>query len=410
MSHTLETMDVLTQTTNSDIVISQDFLPMIGGAHLWLYEVYRRWPSKVKVVTEKCESNQEILQKQIQFDRQCNGNLQIYREDIHIEQINLASFQLWIKYLKILKLIKTLDNKKTANLHCLKAFPEGFSGLLYKKRVSKRSKLIIYAHGEEILITNTSRQLRWLAIYVYKNADLIIANSENTKRLVLSLCPNARITCIHPGVNAKIYRKPNIEVYEYRHKWNWPAETVVICTIARMEARKNHATVIRAIGNLRRKGFPVAYVCGSEGLEKERLIRLTDELNIAKWIYFTGTLSENEKILTYAASDIHAMPSIQVGEMIEGFGIVFLEAGAAGKPSIAGRSGGQAEAVLDGKTGFVVDGTKIEEITRGIRTLTEDKSLRERMGREGLKWAAEHDWKKVLVKTYEAINGNLKYS
>ena len=72
---------------------------------------------------------------------------------------------------------------------------------------------------------------------------------------------------------------------------------------------------------------------------------------------FTGAVSDAEKKLIFAACDIHAMPSVQLGEMIEGFGIVFLEAAAAGKPSICGNIGGQAEAVLDGRTGLVVTAT-----------------------------------------------------
>ena len=99
------------------------------------------------------------------------------------------------------------------------------------------------------------------------------------------------------------------------------------------------------------------------------------------------------------------MPSIQHGEMIEGFGIVFLEAAAAGVPSICGNVGGQAEAVVRGKTGLVVDGASLYDVKRAIRRLATDKSMRVMMGREGRKWAENHDWDHVVEATWEAIYG-----
>jgi phosphatidylinositol alpha-1,6-mannosyltransferase len=170
-----------------------------------------------------------------------------------------------------------------------------------------------------------------------------------------------------------------------------------------MEQRKNHATVVKAIGELRGDGLPVAYVCGSDGEERDQLLRLAKQLGLQQWVRFTGTVSDEEKLLTYRASDIYAMPSIQCGEMIEGFGIVFVEAAASGIPSISGNVGGQAEAVLDGRTGLVVDGESLTQVKEAIRALVTDGSVRERMGKEGRRWAAEHDWDKVVEKTWRAI-------
>jgi phosphatidylinositol alpha-1,6-mannosyltransferase len=114
-------------------------------------------------------------------------------------------------------------------------------------------------------------------------------------------------------------------------------------------------------------------------------------------------VSEDEKALILAAADIHVMPSVQVGPMIEGFGIVFLEAAAAGIPSIAGNTGGQPEAVLQGETGFVIDGTDLEQIKSAIRCLARDKELRLRMGRAGRCWAKKNDWDRIVERTIFAV-------
>jgi glycosyltransferase involved in cell wall biosynthesis len=97
------------------------------------------------------------------------------------------------------------------------------------------------------------------------------------------------------------------------------------------------------------------------------------------------------------------MPSIRHGSMIEGFGISFMEAAATGTPSIAGNVGGQSEAVLDGRTGLVIDGSSLSEVRSALRCLTLDPALRERMGREGKKWAAANDWASIVQRTQAAI-------
>lgn len=390
-----------------DVVVTQDFFPRIGGAHLWLYETYRRWHSEVKLLTQKYAHSVEEVAEERLFDDRAHGALDIIRRDIGIEEINLLSRhsrkQFWHVAGEIAKLV--IDD--AATIHCLRAFPEGISGLLYKLRRPRETCLITYAHGEEILIAKSSRQLAILASLVYKCSDLVIANSRSTERMVRGLCATAKIACIHPGVDIARFRQHKSDLAEYRRGWGWSCDTIVVSTVARMERRKNQAMVIRAIADLKNEGLSIAYVCGGDGQEKGELIGLAGQLGLGEWVRFTGTLTEEEKILTYRASDIFAMPSIQVGELIEGFGIVFLEAAAAGLPSVCGNVGGQAEAVLQGRTGLVVDGAKLEEVKNAIRLLATDGSLRDRMGHEGREWAGRHDWSKVAAETLSTIRSRV---
>jgi phosphatidylinositol alpha-1,6-mannosyltransferase len=170
-----------------------------------------------------------------------------------------------------------------------------------------------------------------------------------------------------------------------------------------MEPRKNHAAVIRSVALLSREGLRLRYVCVGDGPERSNLIELARSLGISDLVQFPGAIPERDKTLVFASLDVHAMPSIQVGEMIEGFGIVFLEAAAAGRPSVCGSSGGQAEAVRDGRTGVVVDGRELTEVASAIRRLALDQALRVQMGHAARSWAEEHDWQRVLQRTHAAI-------
>jgi glycosyltransferase involved in cell wall biosynthesis len=91
--------------------------------------------------------------------------------------------------------------------------------------------------------------------------------------------------------------------------------------------------------------------------------------------------------------------------MIEGFGIVFMEAAAAGLPSVAGNTGGQMEAVLHGKTGFIVDGTSLTDVSHTLETLVSSPELRSRTGSAGREWAARHDWALVAEAAYRQTSG-----
>jgi phosphatidyl-myo-inositol dimannoside synthase len=391
-------------TDTAHAIVSYDWAPKIGGAHSWLYEVYRRWPAQVHVLTAQPSADAPTAAAEVAFDAQDHGALDLHREARPFTQLSLLSPGCVARFIEHARALRRLTRPaKNTLVHALRSWPEGFTGLLCK-RLHRNVKLVTYAHGEEILIARLSTQLRWMAQRVYAGADLVIANSESTRRIVLELAPSAKIVCISPGVDAASYVVPDARIALCRASWGWPAGTVVIGTVARMEARKNQAGVLRAIADLRRAAVDVAYVCAGDGQERAALTQLAGELGITDWVRFPGPVSEAQKRELFAAVDIHAMPSVQIGEMIEGFGIVFLEAAAAGVPSICGDSGGQTEAVRDGATGLVVDGRDPANIAAALRRLAVDPELRRRMGRNGRRMAADYDWAQVQARTVEATN------
>ena len=393
-----------------DVVLSQDCFPQIGGAHSFLYEVYKRWPTTVKWLTQNYDSTESQQAAVVAFDSQNHGSLRIIRAPVVIEDIRLHNVRCIRQFWMLVQRLRRLVGGSEVTLHCLRAFPEGFAGLLFKVARQGRAQLVVFAHGEEVLIARSSRQLHFIAKLVFRFADLIIANSQSTESFVRSVCPNAKVVCIHPGVDAAAYSRPKSELIEKRLELGWPPGTFVVATIARMEARRNQASVINAIAALRQKGVPVAYVCVGDGEERDKLQALVEERGLGCWVRFPGTISEQEKIVTYGASDLYVMASIQSGQTTEGFGIVFLEAAAAGVPSICGNVGGQPEAVLHGKTGLVVDGRKLDDLESAIQRLISDPATRLKMGEAARKWAQINDWTRVSAAVLAAIRHACAYS
>jgi phosphatidylinositol alpha-1,6-mannosyltransferase len=386
-----------------DFIVAQDFFPEIGGAHKWLYEVYKRWPTPVTALVQDYSSNPILGEKQIAFDSNNHGELYIKRTDMKVENIDLFDFHFFKKIWRNYKTLKIQVAAETARIHCLRAFPEAIPAILLKKANPNKISIITYAHGEEILTAQTSRQLSLVARWVYRNSDLVIANSQSTRGRLKSFSSTGTVTCIHPGVDVSTFDIEKNQLDKFRAGFDWPEDTVVLCTMARMEPRKNHLKVIDSVSVLRKKGFNVAYIVGSDGEEKMRLKKRVRELNLDRFVHFTGHVTEEERLSIFRISDIHVMPSVQAGSMIEGFGIVFIEAAAAGIPSIAGNTGGQAEAVINGLTGIVIDGNKMDEIVYAIAYLIENKPARKALGMAGKAWALQNDWKNIAGRTYETI-------
>ena len=387
-----------------DFLLSSDFYPMIGGAHHWLYNVYSRWPSPVTVFAgSQPNDDTDAIARQKAVDAGDHGSLLIRRIDLSFSDIDILSFAFWKKMLAAVRSISAATGRGQTTLHCLRAFPDGLLGLAWKALAPRRRRIVIFAHGEEITSAGSSRQLTILSYWIYKISTLVIANSLNTETLVRSHTPSAKTVVIHPGVIPADFLFPEEKLVYARAVYGFTPNDIVLVTVARIETHKNHANVLKAMRRLLDSGLQLKYLIVGGGGEEQTLRTLAKDLCLEQAVKFAGFLPDRERSLAMALADIHIMPSINNGLVFEGFGIVFIEAAAAGIPSIAGNVGGQAEAVLHGKTGLVIDGANVDAIVVAIRQLAEKPRLRHEMGEAGRQWAAAHEWPSVAVRTFEEI-------
>ena len=163
--------------------------------------------------------------------------------------------------------------------------------------------------------------------------------------------------------NFKLNDKPRFLLKRYR----LAASTRVIFTLARLEKSeqyKGYDQLIRALPEIR-KHFPeVRYILGGSGSDRQRIEELVRKLDLGEIVILPGRIPEYEICSHYNFCDIFAMPSKG-----EGFGIVFLEALACGKPVIAGNKDGSVDALLNGKLGVLVDPDNVAQIAEAIITL-----------------------------------------
>ena len=198
----------------------------------------------------------------------------------------------------------------------------------------------------------------------FKKAKIIIANSKYTKELGVRMgLEKNKIHVIHPGTN---YPVSVDEECKSKAKKIFGSAFPKIVTIARLDKRKSHQNISMTIKNLIPIYPDIKYVSIGDGEEKNNLEGLKKQLEIENQVIFLPRTDENLKIAILNECDLFLMPSVIYKKSVEGFGISFIEAGSYGKGSIGGKDGGQADAIDEGRTGYLCDGNDLNSIYETI--------------------------------------------
>jgi len=163
-----------------------------------------------------------------------------------------------------------------------------------------------------------------------------------------------RVVLLYPGVTVGDWdRRPGADRLRERLELK---DRKVILTISRLIPRKGQDTMLRALPAVLQRVPEAVYVIVGGGPEEARLRGLAKELGVERAVRFVGSIPNSDTSDYYHVSDVFAMPNREMpnGD-IEGFGLVFLEAGICGKPVIGGRSGGAVDAIAHGESGYLVD-------------------------------------------------------
>jgi phosphatidyl-myo-inositol dimannoside synthase len=207
----------------------------------------------------------------------------------------------------------------------------------------------------------------------------------------------ARMARLHPGVDAGTFRPDPRARQEVRDRYGLGDRPVVAC-VSRLVARKGQDTLLRAWPAVLRQVPDAALLVVGGGPYAKSLHELAGRLGVAGSVTFAGPVPQPELPAHYAAGDVFSMPcrTRRGGLDVEGLGIVYLEASAAGLPVVGGDSGGAPDAILDGETGYVVGGRDVTALARRLTELLADPAGAKAMGEKGRAWV-ERDWNWDLV-------------
>jgi phosphatidylinositol alpha-1,6-mannosyltransferase len=273
--------------------------------------------------------------------------------------------------------------------------------LLLARAFGRRA--ILQVHGLDVIYRNSIYQLlcvRWL-----KSCDHVVANSRYTATLAASKgVSQKRLTVIPPGVRRE-YLGMATDVPAAKQSFGMD-DNKIILFVGRLAKRKGVQEFIEnSLPEIVQKVPQVLFVIVGDNPTASLTHRddvageiraLTGRLRIDKHVRLLGALSDQDLMKIYQACDVVVLPALDLNDDVEGFGIVGLEAAAAGKPVVATRVGGIPDAVEDGKSGVLVAPRDYPALSHSIAQLLDDPGSRSRLGQYGrCRVAHEFSWPRI---------------
>ena len=373
------------------LVITNDFPPRPGGIQTFGYEIVRRFdPESVTVLTSNWEGAAE-------FDA---------AQDFKIVRANTQTLVPSKSTLSMAREIVVAENITRVLFGA--AAPLGLLAAPLRKLGVTNIVGMTQGHETGWAMTPGTRQaLRKIG----NDTDYLTYISEYThKKIAKALSPDAaaRMRRIVPGVDSTEFSPDNLSSgNQLRTELGWIDRPVIVC-VSRLMARKGQDELIRALPIIQQTVANASLIIVGDGPYRKDLERLVKKLGLENFVHLTGKVSQAELSKWYAAGDVFAMPcrTRMVGWDVEGLGIVFLEGSATGLPVIVGDSGGAVDAVIDGETGYLVDGTNTAEIAGRIAYLFANPDIAKKMGEAGRNWVTqEWTWDQNFKKLDGLLSG-----
>lgn len=374
-----------TSSTADILVISRVFPPAVGGIEEYAYNRCLQDPDRVIVLTASCPGEQAFDQAQAfpvhrwpmpSYLRSVGRLGSLLKQIVNMVWSFMMALQLYGRYrYRYIEWCHGYD----------------FPALLLLSYLLP-IRFFVYLHGNDVLCPAKNPLLRTLFEWTLSRAEGVACNSSFTRSYLKDHfrfdTPTYVITpTVRPekfGPRDLLKKAPALRT-EVRAKYNIPEESLVILSVGRLVRRKGFNRVIENLPNLLAQGLDVYYlVCGRGSLEAE-LKALASQLGVQDRVLFAGYVPDEQLASYYAACDLFSMLTFFDTEdkSIEGFGIVYLEAGYFAKPVIASRVGGVEDAVHHEETGLLIDPNAEDEITDALLQLCTDQPLRDRLGLNG---------------------------
>ena len=361
------------------VVVTRNFPPDIGGMQILMEGLSKSLANHgpVKVFADEYPDDKN-------FDK--NSNLKIQR---------VGGFKIFRKFRKAYAVNDYLKNNKVRAIFFDHWKSLEHINFQYLKNVPNfcliHSKEINHPIGSSL---NTRMNK------AFEKAKFVIANSKYTQNLGISMgLDKSKIHIIHPGTNYPISIS---EDYKLKAKDIFSNSFPKIITIARLDKRKSHQNILMTIKNLIPTYPDIKYVCVGDGDEKTNLEDLRKQLDLETQVTFLPRTEENLKIALLNECDLFLMPSIIYKKSVEGFGISFIEAGSYGKGSIGGKDGGQADAIEEGKTGYLCDGNELNSIYETILKFFKNDQHKI-LGLQAKEFSKKFKWEDIVKKYLKLI-------
>ena len=389
MAHLVESHWLELAVSNPVLFVTNDFGPRAGGIETFIIGLIERRPFGQTVVYTSFQPNSE----QYDADWLSNYGVRVIRDR---SKILLPTPRVLFHLKKIIR------NEGIATAAFGAAAPLGLLSSGMKRAGVKRT--VALTHGHEVWWAKLF-PFNLLLRRIGSTVDVLTYLGEFTRNAIskgLTANSQRAMVKIAPGIDIKHFIPTDATVLRQSLGLS---EKKVIVSVGRLVHRKGQDHLIQAMPEIL-KSVPSAHLLlVGEGPYREHLQKLVMKHKLENSVTFIGRIQYNDLPMYICLGDIFAMPcrSRLMGLEVEGLGIVYLEASACGLPVLAGNSGGAPDAVVQNKTGLVVDGTDNKQIaTAAIELLTNvESSLK--MGIAGRQWIIDNWRWEIWSKDFEDL-------
>ncbi len=304
-------------------------------------------------------------------------------------------------FLSMPRLWKMIRAVRQADIvHAFDVFPYGVIGVLCAR--GSRAKVVITANG-----TGSIRHLYlfgrgMLCRFALQHAAKVIAISRFTRDEILKKVPGLSIDVINPGIDLAIFGAPPEPRFAARVKKYQP----YIMSVGSLRLRKGYKWSIPAFKKVLATFPDLRYlIVGKKYTDKEyaRLRTLIDDLGLADKVFLIEDITSDEELAAfYHGARLFCLKSFNIGHDVEGFGIVFLEAAAAGIPVVGTKDCGADDAVADGRNGLLVAWNDVDGFAAAIVSILSDARRYQEMSAASRSFVERFTWEKKVAE-YERV-------
>lgn len=363
------------------ICITNDFGPRAGGIETFVIGLLERTPRNTVIVYTSYQRDSQ------EYDRR-------WLEDYGIEVIRDKS-KILLPTPRVARAVQSLVRERGLTVALFgAAAPLGL--LSHGIRAAGIERIVALTHGHEVWWAKIW-PFSWALKRIGNGVDTVTYLGEFTRRAIarsLSHESAQSMVRIAPGIDTSHFA-PQSNLESLRSELDLDGKRVII-SVGRLVHRKGQDTLVEALPEIVAAYPDVHLLFIGVGPRLEYIHKRAIQLGVLENISFLGRARYQELPKLISLGEIFAMPSRSRfgGLEIEGLGIVYLEASACGLPVVGGIAGGAPDALIEGETGYAVDGRSASEVARAIKILLSDPARAKAMGERGRKWIAqEWEWK-----------------
>jgi len=364
---------------SSILLVTNDFGPRAGGIETFIIGLLERMPKgEVMVYTSRQIGSES-------FDKK-------WLDEYGVRVIRDSS-KILLPTPRVIRAVrKVIKQSKVEKVWFGAAAPLALSARFL--RVGDVKKIVALSHGHEVW---------WSRVFPFTLAMKEISRSVDVLTFlgdytgsVIRKCARggAKLVKIAPGIDINHFKPEQdpLKLAQVRSELGIGSEPLII-SVGRLVHRKGQDKLILAMPKILAKRPDAKLLFIGQGPRKAKLDSLVAKYGIESSVIFLGSIAYAELPKYLNAANIFVMPSRSrlMGLEVEGLGIVYLEASACALPVIAGSSGGAPDALVDGSTGYVVDGLDVDQIANRVISLLNDSKLAKEMGQAGRVWV-ESNW------------------